>query len=247
MTVNIFIIGRPGSGKSEASRDIVRFARNRGISTGQVNDYDILYEMFLADQNNQQFKPYIENRNPQFRHINDKLPGFEVIDFKVLDTALREVEKCIEKMEHVAQLTTIEFARKDYKEAFREFSSALLRGAYFLYIETSVDICVQRVKKRSTNHNSVPESIIRDYYKEDNRTYMDSQSECHPQFVSDYNIPSYHVMIIENEGPLASFKENVRTCIAEIFAAEEELLPDTEKSQKISIEYLNHKQSMEQM
>lgn len=240
VAVKVFIIGRPGSGKSEASRAIVKFAGNRNISTWQVNDYDILYEMFLADKNSQQFKPVIENRNHQFRHINDTISGFEVIDFKVLDTALREVAKCVEKMEHVAQLITIEFARNDYKETFQEFTPALLQGAYFLYIETSVDICVQHVKNRSTNHNSVPESIIKGYYRRENKEYMTSQ------FASDHKILPDRVMIIENEDSLENFMDKVHICVTAIFDAEKELLPDTEKIQLVLPQRLKQKQSMEQ-
>lgn len=247
MAVKIFLIGRPGSGKSEAARHIMRFAQSQSIPVSNVNDYDILNEKFMLDRKRKQFQPVFEDKNRQFRHPDDIISGFEVTDFRVLDTALKEVAKCVEEKVDTTRLIIVEFARKGYKEAFQEnFTSELLEDAYFFYIEANVDICVRRVSKRSVHlgiseHHIVPEPILRGYYQIDNRKYMTSQ------FAADCNVHPAHIKIIVNEGSLREFKEKVQENIVTVFASEKELLPDTEKIQVAITVQKEQKQSMEQL
>ena len=138
MLVKLFILGRPGSGKSSAAGIIATIARCRGWNTTHINDYDILKEMAQADTAHKNFR--------QTEH-----GGFDVQDFSVLDIALKDVEK---RAQHRSleqdTLVIIEFARDDYSKALKWFSSGFLQDAYFLFMHLDLDTCVQRIQKRIT-------------------------------------------------------------------------------------------------
>src|SRR5437868_2129522 len=109
MKAKVFIVGRPGSGKSTAAHCLAMWAKDFGYLTTHINDYDILKEMFRADTDHKQFRPTEHG-------------GFDAIDLSVLDTALKEVEgKAQESLSSQAMhLVTIEFARDDYHDAFEQ-------------------------------------------------------------------------------------------------------------------------------
>src|SRR6267142_1165556 len=106
MVVKVFVLGRPGSGKSTASRCLRQIPQRHDWTVVHFNDYDILKEMFLADIHHEKFRPTAHN-------------GFDAIDLSVLDHALQELERRVLRANSSAQMVTIEFARNDYREALR--------------------------------------------------------------------------------------------------------------------------------
>lgn len=202
--VKIFILGRPGSGKTTAARYIAELSKNKDCSTIHINDYEILYEMFKADSECKKFRSTPHN-------------GFDVCDFSVLDTALKEVEKRVQRYLSSVELITIEFARDDYYEALKQFSRNFLRDAYFLFIDADVDTCLKRIHRRVANkstsddHPSLSDDSFRIYYGKDNRSYMTSN------FTRDYHINEAHVEIIDNIGLWESFIEKVNEFVKVIF------------------------------
>ena len=85
MAVKLFVIGRPGSGKTTAAHFIAAFMRDSGQSVDSINDYDFLKTMFDADKEHNKFLP-------------TELGGFDVLDFSVLDVALQEIEKKVQEL-----------------------------------------------------------------------------------------------------------------------------------------------------
>src|SRR5947208_3252305 len=86
MAVKLFLLGRPGSGKSTAARYIELLAADRKWSVVSLNDYTFLQEMFRADTQHQQFRP---TGSPES-------DAFDVIDFSVLDRALEKIKHAAE-------------------------------------------------------------------------------------------------------------------------------------------------------
>src|SRR5947209_2565187 len=115
MSMKLFILGRPGSGKSSTAHIIATIAQCRRWNTVHINDYDILKEMAQAD-----------SAHKNFRQI--EYGGFDVQNFSVLDVALEELEK---KAQHLPlqqeALIIIEFARDDYSKALKRFSPGFLQ------------------------------------------------------------------------------------------------------------------------
>jgi nucleoside-triphosphatase THEP1 len=88
VSVKLFILGRPGSGKSTAYRHIKEFIKKRyvGWSTSRYNDYDILYQMFKIEKLGL-------NVSKQKQFSAREYDGFDVIDFNVLDDSLKLLQK----------------------------------------------------------------------------------------------------------------------------------------------------------
>ena len=167
MLIKLFVLGRPGSGKSTAIRRIIELAGRWNYSAHHIKDYDILLEMYKQDVRHEKFCPA-------------DWDGFDVTEFSVLDTALKRLEAKVENSEEVSlsferdEIVMIEFARDDYVQALSNFSHDFLKGAYFLFVETRLETCIERIHSRrastspDSDHHSVSDFIMRNYYYTDN-------------------------------------------------------------------------------
>ncbi len=174
MVAKLFILGRPGSGKSTVARYITKLAQHEGWASTFYYDYDILYRMFQAELHKffcpqQHFEPIDHN-------------GFRVIDFSVLDPALNIVQKRATAAlkdcnPYTQRLIVIEFARDNYIQALRQFDPAFLQDAHFLFLDADVNICIQRIHDRVAHPDSiydhfVSDDIITGYYQKDSTPDM---------------------------------------------------------------------------
>jgi hypothetical protein len=103
--------------------------------------------------------------------------GFRVVDFSVLDLALKIIEKRATGSLNDCSLDTqrliiIEFARDDYVQALRQFDPAFLQGAHFLFLDADVNLCIQRIHDRVAHPDSIDDHFVSDdiitgYYQKD--------------------------------------------------------------------------------
>ena len=207
MGVKVFVLGRPGSGKSTVARHIIELAGRRGYQSLFVQDYDILYKMFLNDKKHERFRPTDRG-------------GFDVIDYTVLDTALQKMEKEIEDVlsfKHT-DMVCIEFARNDYRTALNLFSPLFLRNAYFFFIDSDLEFCIQRVQSRVTDpplpdHHFVSEYVMRTYYNNNNWEYMSQQYKEECKYCEE-------VIAVRNDGPLSVLMDEANDFAERIFRRE---------------------------
>ncbi len=152
MSIKVFIVGLPGSGKSSAAHYISMLVRDKGFTVKLFNDYDILYTWFEKAPD-----------GPQFSQA--AYGGFDVHDLSVFDTSLVESEKLVkqEVTSSEEELILIEFARADYLHAFSQFSAEFLQGAYFLFIDAEIPVCKERVRQRYLNRSSSDDHYVSDY------------------------------------------------------------------------------------
>src|SRR5258706_971232 len=209
MTVKLFILGQPGSGKSTVARYIPMFAQNLHWFACRYNDNPILQEMFRNDIEGKQFKPADGG-------------GFDVLDLNVFDMALIKLEQKVNKYLLSAkqeEMTLIEFARNDYKNAFNQFSPTFLHDAYFLYLDAQIDICKRRIRDRINtpiydDDYYVSNYIFDAYYHSDDR---------HCTFnilVDQFNVDECRVKIIDNNFSFQEVESKINDFVDSIITRE---------------------------
>jgi thymidylate kinase len=170
MEQKVFVLGLPGSGKSTVARYIDMLARDSGWKTSRFNDYYILLEMFRADQEGKRFSP-------------TEYGGFDIHKHDAFDEGLKELERVVLKRKEAPddknELIIIEFARDDYCRALNLLSPELLQDAFFLFLDTDIDTCKQRIHDRVANpqtedDHDVSVYIFESYYQNDKRQYLTS-------------------------------------------------------------------------
>lgn len=226
MAVTVFILGRPGSGKSAAAHRITKLAQRKDWASTHICDYVILHKWFLSEKHNSLIK---------YRYFRPtEHNGFDVIDFSILRKALEEVERRVQKhLSSKKKLILIEFARGDYSEVLRTFSNEVLHNAYFLFLDSDIDTCIQRVRARTSHPTTVhdhyvSEKIFRSYYHKDNKSYILSQ------FAKDYDLDNRRVKVIDNAGSWDDFMRQIKEFTDALFV-EQELSISRESSNSLEV------------
>jgi len=204
--VKVFLLGRPGSGKTTAFHYIEMLVSDKGWKAIRFREYSILHRMFQNDTGTK-FRPTEHG-------------GFDILDFSVFF----ESGKCIEQQiqEYISTETGqdfifIELARDDYSQALTCFSPGFLQDSYFLFFEVDIDICIERIRAHVANQTSdghfISERILRSYYSKDNKPYMTSN------FKTDYNI-DIKVEVIDNTASIPELGEKLDAVVSVILAQE---------------------------
>lgn len=196
MAIKVFLLGRPGAGKSTAARHMHVLSKEHHWSTLHINDYPFLFALFESDVQHQRFQP-------------SSCGGFDVTDFSVLDTALQAVEREAERyLICEQQILLLEFARDDYRQALSQFKPEFLHDAYFLFFATDIDTCIKRVDRRShhpifKDDHFISEEMIRNYYHADIplQTY---------HLLHEYGVSEKCIHIIDNSGSQTHLHQQVQ-------------------------------------
>lgn len=198
MFVKVFVLGRPGSGKSTAIQRVKNLASRWGIPAFSIKDYTILREMF-------------EQGDTRFQEAD--WGGFDVTDFSALDEALEKLEEKVDRLDNPLsaqkEIMLIEFARRDYYDALKKFTCKFLKDAHFLFIDASLEeACIKRIHKRregnslSEDRHSVSDEIMRSYYEYHNWFDTLRQLALTGQGLQ-------HVTTIDNNGLLEEFEQKI--------------------------------------
>lgn len=206
MSLNLFILGRPGSGKSTVANAIIALLEGKGFGVIRINDYGYLYSEFQNEQN----QGKAVSKQARFKKTRNN--GFEVKNPTVLDDALDYIAtQAIQASANmIYDVVILEFARSDYSASLKRFPSSLLQDACFLYIEVDMPTCIKRVKNRSANTNKSPDDTyispktFKRYYSKDNGLYM-SQG-----FIEEFVLGRKQVRMIHNMGSLKDFEDQIR-------------------------------------
>jgi len=160
MVKYIFILGRPGCGKSFIFEILNKRFKSQGIAEKleKIDDFPVLKELL--------------NKDTELKKHITKDGGFAVMDQSVLNKALQIINKRLPKITSPQKIIFIEFARNNYKEALNNFSSEILKNSVILYIKTSLETCLKRNKERfkkgmKADDHIVPPRVMESYYKTD--------------------------------------------------------------------------------
>ncbi len=206
MATKVFIIGRPGSGKTEASLRIEDIARNKGVAYTYINDYPMLYRMYTDE-----IEKNVPEKQRKFSPANPDRPeqGFTVRDFSVLDDVLKELQKQADEVTKKDKdaLIIVELARDNYKALFEKFSPDFYKDSHVIFLETDVNTSVQRINKRAERlgRGAISKEIMQTYYGADNWQYMISPGGFRKDFGIDYN----HFLGLRNQSTLEKFLDHI--------------------------------------
>ncbi|MFN3966774.1 MAG: hypothetical protein ACK4JE_03645 [Endomicrobiia bacterium] len=168
----IFLLGRPGCGKSVVYKIFEEKLKKFGIECQRVDDFLTLKEILSEDK---EFK----------RHIL-KNGGFEVTDWSVVDEALQRLNILIKERRSENKIIFIEFARNNYTNAFKNFTKDVLDESLILYLYSTFEECYKRnierfkkAKKEGHDDHIVPLDLMKTYYRTDDyeQAYLKSEEE----------------------------------------------------------------------
>lgn len=175
--MNLFLLGRPGGGKSTVVSMIRDYVKDV-IPVVHGDDYPILFQMYQEDREGIYFTPSV---------LTDPDLGFNIIDPEnspVFDLALTRLELEAKKRqqrnreEGREEIIIFELARREYKKALGVFSSEFLRQSRFMLIEASIPTSIERIRKRAESHEGhyISGEIIEGYYGVDNYPLLDGHT-----------------------------------------------------------------------
>src|SRR6266581_7233693 len=217
MTVKVFVLGRPGSGKTTAVRHIQELVASKGHTARRFKDYDILYKMYEED---------CEVGGNNFRAASEECGGFDILNYKMFDIALKRLEASVE--EYLAseenasiksrEIITIEFARNNHFDSLEVFDAEFLADAYFIFLNAEMETCKKRIHDRVTypprpDYHFVSDYIMDAYYSQENWNYILNTFLKHAGF-------NDKAIIYQNDGSLPGLRSKLADFIEKIFAKE---------------------------
>lgn len=215
MSVKLFVLGRPGSGKSSVVRYLESVARDEQWSALHLNDYEILRAMFVED---------VQQDTAGHRFTRAQHGGFNVLDLAAFDEALQQLERAAEvaiaqnDLASAKGIALIEFSRNNYRQAFQQFHSSFLQDAFFLYLHADMELCKQRVAQRIANRRFKDDYYVSDYVFE--RYYHSSDGEHLAEILQEeYGMDRRNVLIIDNNASLEEAAPKIFAFVQGIFQA----------------------------
>lgn len=234
MPVKLFILGRPGGGKSHATRYVEKhikifFEKYVIVRRGWffcINDYTFLKQLFVFDQ-------YVREET-QRRFKATDYGGFEVLDPRIFDEALNSVRKVaiVSCKYSNYDLVIIEFARPNYRKALQVFGEKFLQDAYFLFIDADLAACFERIQNRAANPQNLDDTFVSEktldlLYREDNRLYMSVG------LATDFRLQQRQIRCIDNMTSIEDFEAQLSEFFQFIFNREFGHLPETDPAQLV--------------
>jgi len=191
----VFLLGRPGCGKSFVYETIVGSLKETGKfdRVKRMDDFPILKELLDRDTG---FK----------RHVR-KDGGFEVTDWTIVDDVLATINGRLPGLRKKNDLVFVEFARDKYLSALKNFSAETFSKALILYIYCPFKVCLARNKKRfkeqkgrALDDHIVPDDLMKSYYRDDDieEIYLKNPKKLDEVLPVDY-------IVIDNSKESVSF------------------------------------------
>lgn len=178
---NIFLIGRPGCGKSIVYRLLAEQLRERGYrgEITRIDDFPILKRIFEQD---------VEQK----RHRSSPDGGMKITDDRVWDDLSMALNEQALKLRSPNRLLFIEFSRDRYVRAFRHFSPELTRDSVILYIDAPFDLCWERNARRAREEKGLDAHLVsreemEETYLHDDQVELEKHVEAPVLVVKNYS------------------------------------------------------------
>jgi adenylate kinase family enzyme len=202
----VFLLGRPGCGKSTIYRELER----RILESGQaktcerVDDFTKLWVAYEEDHARER-----EGKERLHSRWTDR--GDCIMTLEYLSDVLKEVNDDLLKIGKQDHCVFIEFARPSYVEAIQSFDNCILENSLMIFMEVSFDTCWARnlarheaaIAEGGDDHLTPPEAMEEYYLNDDQDAFV--------ELMVERGVP---VRVIDNE---ADGEERLLRQVRELF------------------------------
>jgi adenylate kinase family enzyme len=203
----VFLLGRPGCGKSALYRELEKrlFESGQAITFERVDDFPKLWAAVERDD-------ALEKEGKEriyFKRFNDG--ELSLTNDNLFNVILKEVNSDVLQIDKPDHMIFIEFARSNYVEAVQIFDKSILDFCIVIYMEVSFDICWARNVAR---HEAAIDQGGDDHLvprAEMEKRFLYDDQDAFVQYMKDQNIP---VVVVNNE---ADGKEHLKKQVEELF------------------------------
>jgi len=177
---NVFLIGRPGCGKSAVFRILEEQLRARGFKgeLKRIDDFPLLKHIFDTDIAHKRHRPAPGG-------------GLKVTDDTVWDDLAKGLNDQALRLQSPDRLLFIEFSRNNYVRAFKNFSQELLKNSLIVYVDAPFDVCWERNARRVREERGLDAHLVS--REEMEKTYARDDHEELPKHVSAL------VLVVKND------------------------------------------------
>jgi adenylate kinase family enzyme len=174
----VFLLGRPGCGKSAVFRALATKFESAGLAADfeRLDDFPKLWDRIMEDDQRAS-----EGKERQCSAV-DPEGRYLVTDHRVFDEILVELSRDVEEGTREGKIIFIEFARGSYVRALRSFSARVLDAAVIVYIECPFEVCWDRNVRRAeaaahqgTDDHLVPREDMERIYRHDDSSKLERQ------------------------------------------------------------------------
>lgn len=173
----IFLLGRPGCGKSVVYQLLADRIRREKLAdeVTRIDDFPILREIAEQDK---EFKKHVRAEG-----------GFQITDRSIYDDVLKEMNRRIKELRKPGKLIFLEFSRSGYAQALKNFDREVLDRSLIVYIYCPYDVCLERNIRRfkegakDLDEHIVPRDLMEEYYRYDDyeELFLKSEDELRKQ------------------------------------------------------------------
>jgi adenylate kinase family enzyme len=195
---NIFLIGRPGCGKSVVFRILEEQLRARGFKgeLKRIDDFPLLKHIFDTDVEHERHRPAPGG-------------GLKVTDDTVWDDLAKGLNDQALKLQSPDRLLFIEFSRDNYVRAFKNFSPRILKNSLIVYVDAPFDVCWERNARRVREEKGLDAHLVS--REEMEKTYARDDHKELPKHVSAL------VLVVKNDSDdLGCLREELRKVVGRL-------------------------------
>lgn len=196
---NVFLIGRPGCGKSAVYKILEEELRDWGYQgeIERIDDFPILKLIVEEDANEERHKPAEEG------------DGFLITDDTVWKDLSSGLSARAKELQGPDSLIFIEFARDSYLRSFEQFSPDVLENSIIVYIDAPFEISWKRNVQRWEEEEGLDAHLVSK--DEMGKTYAKDDHEDLPDNV---DVPVYFVK--NDYSGLDRLRENLQDVVEKI-------------------------------
>lgn len=177
----VFLIGRPGCGKTIVYRLLEKKLRAKGFKgeLRRIDDFPILKRIFGEDVGHRRHRPTPDG-------------GVKITDDTVWDDLTRTLNKKALELQSPDRLLFVEFSRDSYVRAFKNFSPEVLKNSLVIYIDCPWDVCWERNVRRAREEKGLDAHLVS--REEMEKTYAEDD---HEELSKHTDAP---VLVVKNDG-----------------------------------------------